>query len=243
MKKLRTALISLILINCVIFSVSINIQNITDTNIDSTVGDGYGSNWLLVFYLSNCQYCKNALSVLDSISKRQDIDNEDFPLRNFKIGIIECNENNWSCMRFNISRVPYLVSLQNDKMFEFDYYVTEEKLLNFIGEEKSIESGKSIPSVLGYSGIIFKIFEEAVGLINERIQNFIDSYLQWDFKWQTIHTIFLLLSPLLILLGLEFVILTYCCYRKKKTIKQVNPEKLENTEDSLKDEAEKKKIE
>jgi hypothetical protein len=193
----------------------LEIQTITDATIDSTIGDGHG-NWLLLFYLENCPHCKNALTVLNDLAQNPSLTNEDENTKGLQIGKIECSLNNWSCMRFNITRVPYIIALQNDKLFEYNFYAMEDKLISFLREEKLVESGLPIPPMLGYAGILSKILEESARVLNEQMQILVDTYLGIDLKWGSYHTILLLIAILFFMLFIEYLIVFYCCYRKKK---------------------------
>lgn len=196
----------------------IEIQTITDANIDSTVGDGHG-NWLLLFYLDTCPHCKDALSVLNSLSTNSELDSENFILENLQIGKIECSSNNWSCMRFNITRVPYIIALQNDKLFEYQSYATEQRLLNFLKEEKLAENSLNIPPILGYLSILSKVYEEAIRVLNEQMQTLVHTYVGLNFTWSTNHTIAMLILMLAMIIFIEYMIVFYFCGRKKnKTV-------------------------
>jgi hypothetical protein len=206
-------------------SCKIEIKEINDSNIDSVLGDGTGSNWLLMFYLDSCPHCKNANDVFRKISYRTELEEEDAPVKNLQIGKVECNGNNWACLRFNVTRVPLIVMLQNDKMFELDTYVTEDKLYNFIVEDKLVSQGEKIPPILGWTGIVFRIFEESVSMMNSQIQEFLDTQLQLNIQWNTNYTILLLINVLLIILTIEYMIVSFCFRKKVKPA--VQPEKKE----------------
>lgn len=205
----------------------LDVIDLTDSNIDSIVGDGTGRNWLLMFYLDSCPHCKNANNAFQQISQRSELEGEEAQVKNLQIGRIECNANNWSCLRFNISRVPYIIMLQNDKLFELETYVTEQKLYNFIVEDKLVEKGQKIPPMLGWSGIIMRIFEESVNMMNQQIQEFIDEKLGPNkLTWDTNYTIVLLASTLITILVLEYLIVSLCFGKKHNTS---NNKKLNNT--------------
>jgi hypothetical protein len=213
---------------CILFSLVIHttckldVIDLTDSNIDSIVGDGTGKNWLLMFYLDSCPHCKNANEAFKQISRRSDFEGEDAPVKNLQIGRVECNANNWSCLRFNISRVPYIVMLQNDKLFELETYVTQDKLYNFIVEDKLVEKGQKIPPMLGWSGIVMRIFEESVSMMNQQIQEFIDEKLGPNkIKWDTNYTIILLATTLIAVLVLEYMIVSLCFGKKQN--KKIEP--------------------
>lgn len=209
-------LIALLLSVCI----CIEVQPIGDHNIDATVGDGKGANWLLLFYLETCPHCKMAKESLDVICNDEQLVGNETPVKDLHFGKIECSINNWSCMRFNITRVPYIVMLQNDKMFEFASYPTKQALFNFIVDEKTVESGLEIPPPFGMMGVVSKVFEESVRMLNEQIQEYITNTLKLDLKWNSYYTILLLINGLFLLLIVEYWLISLCCTPKKHPTKK-----------------------
>lgn len=208
-------------------SSKIDIYDITDSNIGSILGDGKGSNWFLLFYLETCPYCKVAKESINTLAGRKELQGEDSIIEDLHIGKIECNNNQFACLRFNITRVPYIVMLYNDNMFEFNNYPSEDKLFDFLKEDKLSDSALPIPPSYGYLGIAMRIFEEAVKILNENIQDFIDKSLGWNIKWNSYFTIAILITSLISFLTVEYMIINFF-FAKKKT-KKTSPIAVEET--------------
>jgi hypothetical protein len=205
-------LASLLLILCVSLT-SANekaVLTILDSNINELVGDGFNCNWLIMFYLESCPHCKNAKLSIENLSKNKAVI-ENPALDDLKIGIVECNVNNWSCMRFDIKRVPQIIHLKDNKLFDFNAYVTEEKLLSFITEEKVIENAKEIPNQLGMLSVVKKVFEESVTVLNEQIKDLLANKFNIQMDWTTHHTIGVLIAFLILIIFIEYIIIFHCC--------------------------------
>ena len=169
---------------------------------------------------------------MKNYSKRKEVlDNE----VNINLGKIECQQNVWACMRFNITRVPYIVQLSNDKMFEFTTYVTEEKLYKFITEDKSIDSGLQIPPQITYVTLLFKVFGEAVNLVNQNINTFISNkFPSLNFEWNSNHTLVLSIVFLVLVIIVEYFLVLLCCRPKKKSvIRNTEEKKVEEIKENI----------
>jgi thiol-disulfide isomerase/thioredoxin len=237
-----TSLISIFtLISKISFTNSVEIKEITDYSIDSIIGDGIGKkNMLLMFYLDNCPHCKSAMKNLEKLSLCNEI-SSDVTLRDIKIGKIECSKNNWSCLRFNITRVPTFVQLKHDKLFEYKDYVSFESLLRFVSEEKLVSEGKPIPEQMGMITIATRILRESVGVMNEQISDFLNNTLKLKIKWIPTYTIILLSFLLVTIIAVEYYIIQKCFGSQKVNLKKIENKNNENSkekngEDQQKDE-------
>ena len=174
---------------------SFEIQEITDSNISSLVDDGKDKSWLLMFYLETCPYCKVAKESFEKLSKRKEA-----TLNSLNIGTIECSQNHWSCLRFNVTRVPYIVLINDELLFEFKSYVSEGSLAAFITGEKTVESGLPIPQQMGFAYYMSLILKESVNVMNEQIEDFIEKTLKLNIKWRPSYTIIFLIVSLVVII-------------------------------------------
>ena len=207
-------LILLLLIN----SYCIQITELNDSNFDELVNNGISKNWLVMFYLEKCPHCVNAKDVISKLIKKD----------NFKktsVGMVECTQNVFSCMRFNITRVPYIVLLENNNMFEFNTYATEQSLSKFITEEKNVENVMKIPNKIGYLEFFFKLMGEGVNLINDYLKDYANHNLKIDIEWNMFHTMGIFVISLVLVIFIEYLILSICyknCKKKEKKDKEVH---------------------
>jgi hypothetical protein len=219
----------------------LEIKNLTDYNFDNEIKNGNENPWLVIFYLETCPHCKNALGVFDKIIQGEHLTEKEKSLR---VGSVECHQNVWSCMRFNITRVPYIILIEGDMMFEFEKYVNEKNINAFLNEEKTVENQLHIPAPLGIANLGLKVIKEAVKMINE----YINDYLRgkgWNFKWDTNHTIVALFVFLVIMIAIEYMIVAYCCrsQKSKKTNTKEIKQQSENKKESQNKEGDKSKSE
>ena len=104
---------------------------LNDSNIDSIIKDGIYNRWLILCYLETCYHCERARQVLNDI-----LESGNYPIiNNIKFAQIEVQKNIKSNIRFNISKVPYTILVENNTMYELELYPSEKNLLNFIGTD------------------------------------------------------------------------------------------------------------
>jgi hypothetical protein len=210
---------------------SVGVQEITDSNINSLVGDGTGQNvWLLMFYLDECPYCKVAKESFSKLARRDEIETDE-TLNKIKIGQIECSRNNWSCLRFNITRVPTIVQLKHDKLFGFNKYVTDDSLLRFLAEEKLLSDGMPIPEPMGMISMATRVLRGAVDVLNDHISEFISNNLKLNIQWTSSCTVALLALILFLIILSEYYLVKFFLGNKEVPLKKV-----ENKTDEVKKE-------
>lgn len=199
-----------------ILSVMINtkqeINNLTGSNFELEVKNGKNNKWLVVFYIETCPHCITAKEAISQVV------NSDTP-QGAMFGQVECRSNMWLCMRFNINRVPYIVLIHDNKMFELDSHPTKTNLISFIENEKELDSALNIPAELTYLDMASKISGEALEMFNEHLDLFVKQKLNLEIDWTTNHTIGLLIAFLVVLFICEWIIiLMFCSRRKTKTV-------------------------
>jgi hypothetical protein len=189
---------------------NVTIHELNDNNFDTEVKDGHVNPWLLIFSLKTCPHCVNANDAITKMSVSNDFGELDVSL-----GQIDCNANVMSCMRFNITRVPYIVYVHKNKMFEFDSLPTEHSLLKFIKEEKTLESVKPLPVAYSYISLIFKLMGDTVVIANEYFGDYVNNKLGYKVNWTSEYTIGLFVLGMVLLVMVEYLILTICCVKKR----------------------------
>ena len=144
-------------------------MKIEGDNLDLALKNSYQSQFklFLVFYVKNCQYCMHALKVLkNSIAKNYDEEEE------ISFGSVDLDNqlNVWVGLRFNITRIPFIILVENNKMYHYENQFEESLVMKFISEEKNIEDGEDIPKPIGFT----QKFYIAVDELTERIQGVVD---------------------------------------------------------------------
>ena len=139
--------------------------------LDSQIKIASESNYklFLLFYANNCQYCTMALKIL----KNQIVKNfEDEDEISFGSINLDEQKNIWLGLRFNVTRIPYVVLIENKKMYLFNYNFDEKAVINFIIEEKSIEDALDIPEEMTF----FWKLKSAMDELNENIEKILEKF-------------------------------------------------------------------
>lgn len=192
------------------------VQEINDSNFESSVNNGLKNPWLVIFYIESCPHCKNAKNALNNLSNNPHRLNKS----SIKLSTLDCDKNMFSCYRFKVSRVPYIVIIDSNHMYEMQNYPNEENFANFINSKKNPDDGLEIPDVIGYMTIIAKSFEELVSLMDSFFSKFFLDYFKLKVEWTAAYSIAVLLFTLIFVITLEIVILNFLCRPKKKACKK-----------------------
>lgn len=132
----------------------------------------------LVFHVKNCPYCTHALKVLkNQVLKNFDEEEEIF------FGSVDLDNqlNVWVGLRFNITRIPYIILIENNKIYHYENQFEESLVMKFINEEKNIEDGENIPQPVTFR----QKFYVAVDELTERLQGVVDMIglkIKWNMK-------------------------------------------------------------
>ena len=127
-----------------IYLSSKKIMVIEGNNIDSAIKNSMEgkSKLFLIFTVKNCPYCSHALKILkEKVVKNFEEEEEIF------FGHVDLDNqlNVWLGIRFNITKIPYIILIENNKIFHFESQFEESLVLKFINEEKNLEEGEDIP--------------------------------------------------------------------------------------------------
>ena len=191
-----------------------------------------------MFYVKACQYCKVGNQILETSANQASKDGNEM-----RFGRIECNENMYECLRFNITKVPTIIIIEKGYYFQENNYLTENSLMSFIKNEKEFEKGKEVPPTFGWLQFFMRSLQETMTQLNIYIKNFLNNTFDLKFEWGMTHSMFLFLILFIIIFVVEYYVLSYCMRKKKVTnipkaaenqkseeIKESEEGKKENTE-------------
>ena len=151
------------------------------------------SKLFLIFHVKKCPFCDHVIKIL----KERIINNyEDEDEINFGIVNLDRQSNIWLGIRFNITRIPFIILIENKKMYHFQNQFEESTVLNFIEEEKTVEDSMDIPENLGMMGKLNAIMRDLKERIRESMQIIFDKY-GIKLRWNNTMT-YILLTVLLI---------------------------------------------
>ena len=229
-------LLLIILLNQIGTSKITNYYNLTDSNFDSLVNTNNNKvKWLLLFYVQNCKFCHQTIKIIEKdiiphYSKNSDI----------KFGLIDCDKNLWLAIRFNLSYTPYVVLIENNKLYQFKTFPGKDSFINFIDEEKTIEDSLTIPTSLSNIQKGIKIFKGFSSEISKSIQDFLEKK-GYTINWKNQYSMILVVVCTILFIVLEFVLLvclTKCCFSNKSN--ESNDKKKKNKRKKDKENEEKK---
>ena len=121
------------------------------------------SKLFLIFYVKNCQYCTHALQILkNKIVKNFEDEDE------ISFGSINLDEqkNVWQGLRFNVTRIPYIILIEKNKIYKYENTFEEKLVMDFINEEKNIEDAMDIPPKTTF----FSKLKAAVNELSENVE-------------------------------------------------------------------------
>ncbi len=236
--------ICLTLILSVIYVNSAKIHNLTDSDFESLTNRGQSNPWLVMFYVSTCHYCKLGNQMIEKAAKLTEKERE-----TISYGRIECNENIYTCLRFNITKVPTIIIIDKGYFFEESNYLTETSLIKFIKSEKELERGKELPPVFGYLQFFMRSLQETMIQLNKFMKETSKNKLGIEIDWGNGHSILLFAVIFIITFTIEFYLFTLCLKKKKNVVdktkqteaKEENQHKIDNKEEPKSEEIKEEK--
>ena len=209
----------------------IEILEINDSNFDSIIQNGNKNRWLILFYLKTCHYCYNARRLLNKIIELKKYKE----INNIKFASIETKKNTKTNIRFNITKVPYIILVENNTMLELDSYSNEKNLINFIETNftNAINELKPFPAknIFKYH---YRLFINSLNYLVDAINDYLESK-NINFE---LNLLTFVLSYIFICFALwiSIIYIYFKCFNSKRNkinIKKSNHEKtMENNSDN-----------
>ena len=221
MKFLISFLLLILFIKC-----DISKYDLTDWTYDKEISYlNSQSKYLIVFHVLSCVFCQKTIQILE---------NEVIPKykndKNINFGFINCDQNFWLTLRYNITQTPYIFLIENKRIYKFNEIPSLETFSKFIEKEKDFEDGEKIPEKMNIMEVI-KIVGN--GILDETtiyIQNFLK---EWNFKiqWNKYYTgslFVILITSLFFLESMVLKVITSLLCGKKDKKKNQNKDENEN---------------
>ena len=218
------SIIFLILIILIISSQSKKqIMLLDGDDLDSQINLSSKSNTklFLIFFVEHCVYCTHALKIL----KEKIVKNfEDEDEISFGVVNLDDQKNVWTGLRFNISRIPYVILIEKEKMYYYQNAFEENLVMKFINEEKNIEDALDIPPPSNFFDKLKAVNKE----LSEKIGSFFEQFgLKKEFANKITYIVIIL--GFIIFVYIESKIISLCgsiCRKNKQIIKD---DKKDNT--------------
>ena len=185
------------------------IKNASETN----------STLFLIFYVNRCLYCSHALKVLKNniVKNFKEEDKISFGIIN-----LENQTNIWSGIRFNITKIPYIILIQKNKMYYYQNSFEENLVMKFITEEKNIEDALDLPPPVNFFGKLKAVMKE----LDEKIVYFFGQF-GMEKRFASKITYLFVIIGFIVIIFIEGLIFKFCRYffSKKNKIKIKDEEK------------------
>ena len=155
---------------------------------------------LVIFYTRNCLHCTEAINIIskDIIDKYKNDDRIEF-------GKVDCDlrENIWLNIRFNITRIPYIIIIQGNYFYELNSHYDKFELNYFIKKDK--KELIRIPDDVN-------LVEKRIIILNHTI-NYFEYFFEYYFSININKNIiiFILILFLFLFLWLIKSLLEFCC--------------------------------
>ena len=187
----------------------------------------------LIFFAKNCEYCGYSIHVLkELIVPHYENDNK------ISFGVINLDRksNFWIGLKFNITHIPYILLIEDKKMYLFKDQFEERHVIDFINEEKNIEDAIDIPEDIG-------LYKKINFYMADIIQKTSDIFIKWGLSkfWSYTLSFILLILVFIYLVYLEHKLLnsvrqliSYCSKSKKKNDNHIDDNK-DNIEENKED--------
>ena len=165
--------------------------------------------WLMAFYPRDFDEYYKFMALI-----KEDVYTKYKKNKKIKFGLLEITPDNvkWFSNMFNIKSVPFIILVANNRMYYYnDNVVSEENLIKFIDENKTLNDSYPIPNKLSDFRKGFIIFTILMDYLNDYIQMLLNHY-NIKYKWNKVFTyaIFIMINVFIIYLIKSCCL---CCLR------------------------------
>lgn len=187
-----------------------NLFNLTDSNFDVLIKNGEISPWVIMFYVNTCPRCATGHELLEKYANSN---------TTLQFGRVECNENSFTCLRFeqlNVSRMPNLIVVEKSMVFEYkEVFQNESTIQMIMEEERTVQKGRKLPARIGYMGLISRVFQEVLNIGDFLLEEFVVENLGIQMKWSRTHTLVVFFSIILFIIVVEYLLFAKFCKKQR----------------------------
>ena len=147
--------------------------NLTNSNFDNLVQNGNNNRWLIIFYTERCSICKQIKTMINKIIEEKEFNYD------IKFGKVDLETNLKLQIRFNVTRIPYIVLVNNNKMYEMKFLPTEQTFKNFVDStnfDEFKEFQKDFPQDLSFfdflKNLIILAFSDGAMKLNKILNKY-----------------------------------------------------------------------
>ena len=180
------------------FFLNSTIETLNDDNFEKKVLKGILNNFIILFTVKKCDICNDLITIFENVQRKY--------LNNTKLKFakVDIFMSGWTTMRFEFEKIPNLIYISNRSYAVYPHdNISEENIISFIEDEN--KEFKKFPKIMGYFDVFMKIFHIISGLIHEKFP-----------FWNESHSWILVVLFIIFFCFVEFLIIKFCCVRKKK---------------------------
>jgi glutaredoxin-related protein len=150
---------------------SSKIHELNDITFDYVIREGKIYRWFILFYSRSCGHCKRAkkeiLKIFDDYKN----------ISNLRFAEMEAYQNTMTNVRFNITGVPYMILVENNKIYEMDLFPNYDNLKDFIFTNFSDveEELKPLPRKVKFAYVAYLILKQTLDDITDNFNRFLKS--------------------------------------------------------------------
>lgn len=175
------------------------------SNFDLIIKNGTQNRWLVIFYAETCGFCKKVKSLIDKIIEEKNYKS----INNIKFASIDTDYNLKLKTRFDITGIPSIILIENNKILEIPNFPHEKTLIKSI-EIENIETAKGVrdfPQEISLYLFIKKIVIHSLTYYNGKTNKLLKKHninIQLNFKiFFSLILIFCSIISIMILIGLN----------------------------------------
>ncbi|MCQ2821392.1 MAG: protein disulfide isomerase family protein, partial [archaeon] len=205
------------------------IYELGDSTFDLFIRNGKKYKWFVIFYIKTCGHCRRAKLEINKILPE---------IKDPKIRFaqVDSDKNMMSAIRFNTTHIPYIVLIENNKMFELMKYPNSKNLKEFLNttfsevEEDLVE----IPKRIGMATVGMVLIKEAF----ESLRRFLMR--KTGKELNKFHVILIVVLAVALFAYAEYKFLSWCCNDDldKEFLKKLQEKQLEQGEEEEGEEVE-----
>ena len=203
---------------------------LTDSNFDSIIRNGTENRWLIIFYSETCAMCKQVKSIIDKIIEEKKYKS----VNNIKFGSVDIDYNLRLQTRFDITGIPVLILVENNKMLEISNFPYEQNIIKSIEvEDINIDDQtRDFPVDLSFYEFIKNLIYNSLDQLKEEVNRYINKY-NINFEFSVLSLLMFLVYACFIITAIFFYIIKKCFCKEPNIIKEDEKENNMESENNI----------
>ena len=189
------------------------IPTITDNNFDTIIKSFYynDTDLIILFTVKRCTKCNEIIKSLEEVSNYY----KEKKIKFYKLDIVTSG---WTSMRFELDYLPNIIYISKGNYSIYPLKnITFNDVKNFIEDENKIFI--KIPKKVGYFHLFMKIFKVFSYILSKKFT-----------FWNEDNYIVLIIIFITVFCFVEFLIIKFCCPKRKSQIQDKKHEHKEHKE-------------